>query len=452
MRSFAVKLTIAFLFVGITGALLVALITDQRMRQEFDRFVRSREQVMLVDALGDYYALQGSWAGVEQLVGRDRLGDHNRPQFTVVDTNERVVFSADPTRLGRRFDPKPLDIALPIDVGDQQVGVVFIDGRSLQTAQSSRLTAELLFLRNVNSATIVSAVIASVIALVLGVIFARTLVRPVRELTEATRLVAGGALGHQVTIRSRDEIGELAVSFNKMSTDLAHASQTRKQMTADIAHDLRTPLSILRGYTEGLKDGALDGAPKLYAIMHEEVVHLQHLVEDLRTLSLADAGEISLHRRSVDPKALLERSGLAYVMQAEQQGISLRIDAPDGLPSVAVDIERMTQVLNNLVANALRFTSQGEIVLSASADASRLRLCVRDTGAGIPADDLPYVFDRFYRVDKARQRSDNGESGLGLAIAKALVEVHGGSIAVESTIGQGTTFTISLPLAAHTPA
>ena len=218
-------------------------------------------------------------------------------------------------------------------------------------------------------------------------------------------------------------------------------------MTADLAHDLRTPLSILRGYTEGLQDGRLQGAPHLYTIMHGEVEHLQRLVEDLRVLSLADAGELPLNRRLVDPAALLERTGLAYIVQAERQGLRLRVEAPESLPSVAVDTDRMTQVLNNLVSNALRYTAQGEIVLGAAADDARVRLTVRDTGSGIDPADLPFVFERFYRADKSRQRGTSDTSGLGLAIAKALVEAHGGTIAVESAAGQGTTFTIALPMA-----
>jgi two-component system, OmpR family, sensor histidine kinase BaeS len=242
-------------------------------------------------------------------------------------------------------------------------------------------------------------------------------------------------------------------------------------MTADLAHDLRTPLSILRGYTEGLQDGRLQGSSMLYTIMHGEVQHLQRLVEDLRVLSLADAGELPLNRRSVDPSALLERTGLAYIDRAEQQGITLRVEPAEGLPSIAVDTDRMTQVLNNLVSNALRYTPEGgAITLSAAQETKNDRpntkdegsaaqpfvlrpsslvvLRVSDTGSGIAAEDLPFIFDRFYRADKARQRADSNESGLGLAIAKAIVEAHGGRLAVDSQPGAGTSFMISLPAVA----
>jgi two-component system sensor histidine kinase BaeS len=263
--------------------------------------------------------------------------------------------------------------------------------------------------------------------------------------------MASGELGTQVAVRSNDEIGRLAVAFNQMSSDLASASQARKQLTADIAHDLRTPLSILRGYMEGLKDGELTGSPHLYGIMYEEVEQLDHLVGDLRTLSLADAGELTLNRRPVDPRALLERVGLAYVMQAEQRGIVLRVEAVESLPMITVDVERMTQLLKNLVSNALRHVESGEIVLSAVADDVVVTLRVSDTGSGIDPADLPHIFDRFYRADKSRQRGAAGttSSGLGLAIAKAIVAAHGGTISAESQVGHGTTFSIALPIAAE---
>jgi two-component system sensor histidine kinase BaeS len=303
------------------------------------------------------------------------------------------------------------------------------------------------FMRRVLWAAVASALLTALAALVVGGVLARTLTRPVSELTEATRALAAGDLNHVVTVHSHDEIGELAESFNTMSADLARASVLRKQMTADLAHDLRTPLTILGGYAEGLKDGRIQGSPVLFDLMHGEVIHLQRLVDDLRTLSLADTGELSLNTRLVDPAALLERTALAYLMPAEEQGLTLRVDAQEALPSVNVDTDRMTQVFNNLVSNALRHTTSGEIVLSAQQVDSSVRLAVTDTGAGIPAEDVPFVFDRLYRGDKARSRGNDASSGLGLAIAKAIVEAHGGTIAVESTVGEGSTFTVRLPVA-----
>lgn len=446
MRSLTLKLSLAFFLVGIIGAVLVAFLVGLRTRSEFDRFLSEHDQAILLQALENYYGVQGSWAGVSEILARDPRLAFYSSQVALVDAQHTVVLGHDNLAPGQTVSDNALAGSVPIMVQGKAAGFLLVTsfGDTLSNRANPR-QAEESFLDRVNWAATISAILAALIALILGIALARTLTQPLRELTAATNAMAGGQLDQRVTVRSQDEIGTLAASFNQMSADLARASHLRKQMTADLAHDLRTPLSLLRGYTEGLKDGRLQGTPAMYTLMHEEVEHLQRLVEDLRLLSLADAGELSLNRRAVDPAALVERAGLAYIVQAEQQGLALRVDAAEDLPSIMVDTDRITQVLNNLVSNALRHTAQGEIVLSASAENGSVRLKVSDTGSGIPADDLPFVFDRFYRADKSRQRTGDTSSGLGLAIAKAFVEAHGGIISVESAPERGTTFTITFP-------
>jgi two-component system sensor histidine kinase BaeS len=456
MRSLTLKLTLAFLLVGVVGVMVFALLVGQRTRSEFDRFLSARDQAVLLDALRDYYATHGSWEGITRaLAGRSPLSFYSR-SAVLADASQHVVLGHSPYASGQTLSPDDLSRSTPISVDGQTVGYVFFTPMGDAPNGPPPSPQDTDFLERVSGAALTSAAITVLLALVLGGILASTFTRPVGDLISATRAMAAGKLGQQVKVHSRDEIGVLATSFNQMSADLARASYLRKQMTADLAHDLRTPLTILRGYTEGLKEGRLQGSASLYDTMHGEVEHLQHLVEDLRTLSLADAGELPLNRRAVDPKALLERTGLAYIMQAQQRHVALRVGAPDGLPSISVDTDRITQVLNNLVSNALRHTSQGEIVLSARRaghEGQQIDLLVSDTGSGIDPEHLPYVFDRFYRADPSRQRIDSGanndSSGLGLAIAKAIVESHGGAIDVASTPGKGTTFTIHLPIAVN---
>lgn len=448
MRSLTWKLTLAFLLVGLIGVLLVALLVSQRTRSEFDRFLSTRDRTVLVNALADYYAAHNSWDGVGSMLAASPPLSLYMRGVALLDANGVVVLANQGYEEGERVPGSQRDAAAPVIVNGQIVGLALFGTSSDESERPNPVfSPEADFLQRIAWATMASAGVAALMALLLGGLLARTLTQPLRELTAATKAMAGGQFEQRVRVRSQDEIGALASSFNQMSADLQQASQARKQMTADLAHDLRTPLTVLRGYTEGLQDGRLQGSANLYGIMHGEVVHLQRLVEDLRTLSLTDSGELPLNRRAVDPRALLERTGLAYIVQAAQQGIALRVEAPESLPSIHVDTDRMTQVLNNLVSNALRHTQRGEIVLSAKAVGAAVQMTVSDTGIGIEAADLPLIFDRFYSTDRARQRNDSDATGLGLAIAKAIVEAHGGSLTVASSPGQGTTFTMTIAAA-----
>jgi len=314
--------------------------------------------------------------------------------------------------------------------------------------QWERNTPQATFLRTLNRVVLFSAAGALVLALVLGGILARSLTRPLRELSAATQVVAQGELGYQVEVHSKDEIGQLAGSFNQMSADLARENQLRKQTTADIAHDLRTPLSVIMGYTEALSDDKIEGSPQVYATMHHVSQHLSHLIDDLRTLSLADAGELPINLQKTAPRVLLERTSATYASQAQSREVALRVKISPDLPEIEVDPERMAQVLSNLVSNALRYTSPGGwIELSASSEQDDVTIRVQDNGAGIAPEDLPKVFTRFYRGDKSRQQT--GEAGLGLTIARSLVEAQGGCISVDSSPAEGTTFTIRFPSVAE---
>ncbi len=449
MRSLTLKLTLAFLLVGLIGSLLVALIVGFRTRSEVDLFLSVRDRTILLNALRSYHQANGGWQGVEQLLERTAPLDFYSRNLILADANGVVVYGRRPYLPGRKLGRNTIARAEPLRSDGDIIGYFFFVGPPpLPVLSDPRWAAEAALLQRLAAATVLSAIGATVVALVVGMVLARTLTRPIRELTAATRAMAQGRLDQRVTVRSRDEIGELAQAFNQMSADLGQAIQARRQMTADLAHDLRTPLSILRGYTEGLQDGRINGSPRIYQVMHGEVEHLQRLIDDLRLLSLADAGALSLNRRAVDPRALLERAALAHMVQVEDHGPAIRVEASDSLPAVWVDTDRMAQVLNNLVANALRHTQEGEIVLAArEAENQRIVLDVRDTGSGIAPEDLPHIFERFYRADPARTRESGQSAGLGLAIAKAIVEAHGGTISVTSTVGIGTTFTITLPIA-----
>jgi signal transduction histidine kinase len=444
MRSLAVKLTLAFLIVGITGALLVAFFVGQRTQREFDRFLLDRYQTDLIDDLSAYYEQTGSWGGIAGVMAeRWRMGPRRGVPITLLDQEQRVVFSRTHAK-GEQLSSQDTKQELAVTVDGETVGWLLFDLPDPRRPPPD--APELGFLQRVRQAILFGALGAAAVALLLGIVLARTLTHPLSELTAATRALAGGALGQQVAIRSNDELGELGTAFNQMSTDLAKSVHLRRQMTADIAHDLRTPLSVILGYTEALSEGKFQGSPEIYTVLHDEAQHLNRLIDDLRTLSLADAGELPLHWERVAPGELLARAASAHRVQAEQKGIQLAVEAPPNLPAVHADPERMAQVLGNLVSNALRYTPVGGFIrLAAAAKEGGVALQVQDSGAGIAPDDLPYVFERFYRGDKARPQT--GQSGLGLAIAKSLVEMQQGTLSVSSAPGHGTTFTIALPAA-----
>ena len=301
MRSLTLKLTLAFLFVGLTGALLVAVFVGLRTQREFGQFVSDRYQQDLIVELTSYYTEHGSWEGINAIAFRldSRRPDDNKSfvpaPVALVDSNQVVIYGSQNHPVGQKVTRTQLRQSLPVEVDGKVVGSVLFDLPD-QTDRRIDPSPEADFLRRVNLAILLSALGATAVALVLGVLLARAISRPVRELTEATQVVAQGDLGHQVPVRTQDELGELAKSFNQMSADLAQASQIRRQMTADIAHELRTPLSVILGYTEALSDGKLRGSPEMYQAMYGEAQLLSHLVDDLRTLSLADAGELTLNR------------------------------------------------------------------------------------------------------------------------------------------------------------
>lgn len=462
-RSLTWKLTLIVLSVSLLSVAIVFFLARWVTVREFDRLVMNQALSDFTERVTNYYRAQGNWQGVMAALPRPEAGPppppgqrlpkpppnqpppgappvNQRPNpFALLDQQGCVVVPASNYNLGDCAPSGP-EQRTPIYLDERRIGTV------VTVNQNPGFNAiETAYLIRTKRAVLLSAIGAAMLAIILGLFVARMFIQPLRALTIAIRAMAQGDLHQQVSIHSQDELGELAHAFNQMSADLARSNQARRQMTADIAHELRNPLMVMIGYLEAMRDGVLQPTHERLATLYDEAHHLQHLITDLRTLSLADAGELSLQREALSPQELLQRVHSAWSTGAQQRQVRLALHAPADLPAIQVDPERMIQVFNNLVSNALRYTpAGGTITLAAQRAGDQMLLSVADTGKGIAPEHLPLLFDRFYRADPARQEED-GASGLGLAIARSIVEAHGGSLSAASAgLGQGATFTIKL--------
>jgi signal transduction histidine kinase len=308
-------------------------------------------------------------------------------------------------------------------------------------------SAEQDFLGRLRLSLILAGLGGALVATIAGIIVAGYITRPLRQIEEAARSLARGDTSRRAPVTSGDELGELATSFNAMAESLASQERIRQQFIADVSHELRTPLAVLQGEIEALQDGVTQPSKERLASLYEETQLLTRLVDDLRTLSLADTGELKLQLQTEPVADFLKRGVSAMAEAAARENVAFRLDLDPGLPAVTADAHRISQVLINLLSNAIRHTlAGGEVCVSAQVNGDVVRVRVRDSGSGIPAEALPHIFDRFYRVDPSRTRSSGG-SGLGLAISRQLIQAHGGDIWAENNEGRGVTVTFTLPVA-----
>ena len=385
-----------------------------------------------------YYTQYRNWSGVQPEL--ERMTQITGERVILTDQQGRIVADSEGELIGQavRQDwgpPAALIVHNGISVGAVYVGLPG-GGSGIES-----------FLASINRTLLLVAVVAGLGAVLLILGLSHRILAPVEALTKAARRMEAGDLSQRVKITSKDEIGDLAQAFNSMADGLARLEELRRNMVTDVAHELRTPLSNIRGYLEALQDGVVEPERHVIDSLYEEAMHLNHLIDDLQELSLAEAGQLRLERQPVALADVVHRVIEAVRARARAGEIELQTDLPEDLPLVDIDPQRIGQVLRNLLDNALTHTPPGgEIAIAAHADAQWVEVCVRDTGSGIAAKDLPYVFERFYRADRSRSRVTGG-AGLGLAIVRQLVQAHGGQIEVESEAGQGTRFTFTLPVA-----
>jgi signal transduction histidine kinase len=408
------------------------------------------------DRLASHYAEHHSWAGIDAFIHAYPCGDNWGPwdqswqlHYVLASNDGAIIAASDPARIDTSLRPIESAAAVAVTADGEQAGLILVYPFDFQPPEYPFLSSSALH------SFFFAALAISGGSLVIGTVLSRGMSRPLADLTEATRAVAAGDLTVRVQARYPAEAGELAAAFNSMAAELARADELRRNLTADVAHELRTPLSVIRGKLEAMLDGVYPATPDHLEPVLEQIAVLTRLVEDLRLLAQVEAGHLVLDKRAIDMGDLLRDAQVNFTPQASDRGVTLSLELPTELPRVEADERRVAQVLGNLLTNALRHTPQGGQVRLAAKEITTtlptgevimLQVTVSDTGTGVPPEDIPYIFERFWRRDKSRSR-EGGGTGLGLAIAKQLVELHAGTIAVGGAPGRGSTFTFTLPLA-----
>jgi len=480
-NSLIIKLMVAFLLVIAIGALVMTVLTSQATQNAFNLYTTRSGQnwaQRLAPVLADYYIQTNSWQGVESFVESDIIGQ-NSPSATgqgrgfgsgssssagmaffedqrviLADFQGIVVSDTQNELIGKQVSASELKNGTSVIVNDNLVGTLIITPNSLAGVNSPASD----FISSVKQAIINSAVIAGIIALVIGAFLAFQITSPLRQLRNAANEISKGDLNQRVKIKSHDELGELGLAFNHMAKNLSDAEMQRQHLIADVAHELRTPLSAILGTLEGMQDGFLPLDNEQITTLHEETSLLNRLVGDLRLISLAETGQLKLELEQTQTGDFLQKVTDRVKNQAQQKNILLKLEIQPNLPDIMIDSDRITQVISNLIANALRYTPEGGLITvqaSVLNEDNSIQVSVTDTGPGIDRENLPYVFDRFYRADKSRTRASGG-SGLGLAIVKQLVEAHGGKVFAKSPVfpndnqrGYGTSVIFTLPISMH---
>lgn len=451
MHSIQFRLFLAFLTIALVSVLVVGVSANRIASSRFGEFVSEGGMAArnLQITLASYYERRGSWSDAHEFVLS--LASSYPGRILLVDDSTVVVADSSQRLLGQRVSAGILRSGLPILSGNRQVGTLLVTGGMMGgmmggMGMGMRHFLERDFIASVNRSLVLSAVVTVFLAALVSFILSRRLTTPIREVTQAAHEMAAGNLGHRVLVKSKDEIGDLAESFNRMAMSLENAETLRRNMIADIAHELRTPLTSIQGYLEAIQDGVISPTKENLASIHEETILLGRLVDDLRDLSQAEAGRLHLHKEESDAGEIVRRQISAAEPLAIKKGTTIETTIPSSLSKVWVDRDRLGQVLRNLLNNSLTFTPEGgRIRVVIEEKPGFLEVSVSDTGSGIAPEDLPFVFERFYRADKSRARASGG-AGLGLTIAKYLVEAHGGSIRAESEHGKGAKFTFTVPL------
>lgn len=447
----------------VTGLIivLVAFLMSNAIETNFGNFLNTSNSVRFgsdfLDQLETFYSEKASWEDVDALFsthqstsgsgsGSNRQGGGQGggqgAQIFISDITGDIVYATQPDWIGINMS----------DIGDHR-SVELFQGNQLigylgeQTPGTIALNqAEAQFLQDTTNGLLLATLGSAIIAFTLAILLTRSLTQPLTNLAQHVGQMTTSDLGQVIHANGTLEIAQLSTAFNNLSLRLAEEQKRRQQMTADIAHELRTPLTVMRGHMEAMMDGIYPLDVQHIAVAYDQTLHLARLVEDMRLLTKAESGQLSLDKTVTQPGDLMIRAAQRFQPLAEDADVQLEVDVETHMPDLEIDVNRIQQALDNLISNALRHTNPGgTVMLSAKTDtAQAVILRVHNTGKPLTATELDMIFDRFWRADEARKR-DAGGTGLGLAITKSIVELHQGHVVALST-GDGTAFEIRLPV------
>jgi signal transduction histidine kinase len=456
MASLRVRVALVMLAVAGAAVAATALLFSRSVEVAYTRVETAAEASRAAEALWEHFRRERGWTDAAEVLGR--VGPDTDHYLVLAGPDGRVA-AVWPATVRARVGPDHT-VTFNVEEGDRVEEIVIGDVPHEEIRDADGALVGTLYVgpgladrpRSAFSASIsrsLAWVVAGVLVAVIvsTLLLTRRIVRPVEALTEAARRMERGDLSHRVDAPASGEVGELARAFNRMADSLARADELRRAMVGDVAHELRTPLTNIRCHIEAMQDGLMPADAATLSSLHEEAMHLGRLVDDLRDLALADAGQLALEREPVDVGRAVEAAVAAAAPRAAAAGVTL--DAAPGvdLPAVQADALRLAQVLRNLLENAIAHTpAGGRVEVAAAGAGGGVEIAVRDTGEGIAAEHLDRVFERFYRTDGSRARATGG-AGLGLAIVRQLVEAQGGTVRVESAPGRGATFAVTLPVA-----
>ena len=450
IHSLRFRLLVAFTLAILTAIgstfFFVSLATRGQIQQYGERVDQARTARMASE-LSRFYFVRRDWSGIQPYI--EQWGNLYEQRIILTNSAGVVVADSQGDLLGQPSKPgvSGIPLSLPgMGMMGGGIGTLYVTQRP--AAELGLESLQALF-GVIGRYFIWGSLVAVAIALLIAFFLSQRILSPVKKLTLAARQLGQGDFSQRVAVKDKSEVGELARAFDVMAENLERTEQLRKNMVADVAHELRTPLSNIKGYLEAVSDGVVQPDAATIHTLNEEAILLARLVEDLQELSLAEAGTLKLVCHTENIAGLINQTVATVQPKAVAKGLAITTELPDKLPLVNIDAHRISQVLRNLLENAIAYTAAGGTIKVAAGlpDNRVVEVSVTDTGQGIPAPELPLIFERFYRVDKSRTRATGG-SGLGLTIAKRLVEAHGGQIKAESEPGKGSRFSFTLPVSA----